>query len=695
MSAPTKGMLSQQAARKSLMGTLIDLYKTDLAFRGMTDFAVIGFITMMFVHPPAAIQWPSWDILRPAAKPIPEPTPPPAPLPPAAAAVPIQFPPRIKNARFSDPFIFDIDKSSFESSSADDQKRLAEAWVAIAFDQSDNALAALKGASDTDPNVALLRGAAEAARRTQPGYTAAERYWRQAVDGGSVQAKALLGQLIGSGLTGVAGNPHEAAQLIDAGVDLGDRQAMRIAGIGYLSGELGRLDPTHAADLLKRSADAGDPMAMALYARMLSDDLGVANADRNLAAAYLEKAANAGLTMAQFTLGQWIFDQFSNGVRADPKDGIAWMERAYEMGRSLTGLTGLAAFLDGAPGAWSNKKLAADNIRRCSALPYCQVFVGYEWKEGNFGKVDLVAARAHTAVSTRYNANGIAQLNEIDAQLTPAQRAEAATLEQKLLDGMTPEPPELTIQFPDLPSIPRLEAIWPSIPPIAGVPSSTTEPDKPAVSPSDLQSLFDQGEAAFYKGDYRAAIAAMDRYIDAAQSADDTSKAIGYYARARASLQMALAEGDTCKAMLPPPPSCSSATKFEPAAKDLEKSLALDPNQAEANFLVGLIADRTGDKRKAIDYYTYALRANRDYGAAYNNRGVVYADLGQNDLAMADYNEAIRCDPQNAWAWANRGVLFTYYRNKKQAISDLRRALAIDENLSYARENLRRLGVRP
>lgn len=37
--AGTKGMLPQRAAGKSLMGTLIDLYKADLAFRGMVDFA--------------------------------------------------------------------------------------------------------------------------------------------------------------------------------------------------------------------------------------------------------------------------------------------------------------------------------------------------------------------------------------------------------------------------------------------------------------------------------------------------------------------------------------------------------------------------------------------------------------------------------------------------------------------------------
>lgn len=134
--------------------------------------------------------------------------------------------------------------------------------------------------------------------------------------------------------------------------------------------------------------------------------------------------------------------------------------------------------------------------------------------------------------------------------------------------------------------------------------------------------------------------------------------------------------------------------KVRTGIKGLAQSLELDPDQADANFLTGFIAEKTGDKRKAIDFYTYALRANRDYGPAYNNRGSIYFDLSQLDLAMADYNEAIRVDPQNSWAWANRGVLYTYFRNKKQAISDLNRALDIDPNFNYARENLRKLGVR-
>lgn len=234
----------------------------------------------------------------------------------------------------------------------------------------------------------------------------------------------------------------------------------------------------------------------------------------------------------------------------------------------------------------------------------------------------------------------------------------------------------------------------PAAPRPSPAPSPQPTPSNSSPSSSELQSTYDQGEALFYKGEYRAALPVFDKLVEMSQSADNKSKALAYYMRARTSVQIANEEGDTCKAMLPRPPSCSTATKYEPASKDLAQSLELDPDQADANFLTGFIAEKTGDKRKAIDFYTYALRANRDYGPAYNNRGTIYFDLRQLDLAMADYNEAIRVDPQNAWTWANRGVLFTYFRNRKQAISDLNRALDIDPNFAYARDNLRRLGVR-
>src|ERR1700733_10526106 len=52
------GMLSRTGARKSPLATVIDLYTNDLAFRGMTDFAAIGAVVMMFLSPPASVTWP-------------------------------------------------------------------------------------------------------------------------------------------------------------------------------------------------------------------------------------------------------------------------------------------------------------------------------------------------------------------------------------------------------------------------------------------------------------------------------------------------------------------------------------------------------------------------------------------------------------------------------------------------------------
>lgn len=78
--------------------------------------------------------------------------------------MPIQFLPIIKDAKLSDTFTFDFDNSAFASASADDRKRLEAARISIALGDSDKAIADLKDGSSTDPNVALLRGAAEMTR---------------------------------------------------------------------------------------------------------------------------------------------------------------------------------------------------------------------------------------------------------------------------------------------------------------------------------------------------------------------------------------------------------------------------------------------------------------------------------------------------------------------------------------------------
>ncbi len=57
----------------------------------------------------------------------------------------------------------------------------------------------------------------------------------------------------------------------------------------------------------------------------------------------------------------------------------------------------------------------------------------------------------------------------------------------------------------------------------------------------------------------------------------------------------------------------------------------------------------------ALSDYNTAVRINPNYTEAYNNRGVVRADIGEHVSAISDYDIAIWLDPTDAIAYYNRG----------------------------------------
>src|SRR5580700_7429333 len=128
--------------------------------------------------------------------------------------------------------------------------------------------------------------------------------------------------------------------------------ALRAAGIGYLNGEFGVLDPIRGVVLIKRAAEAGDPPAMLYFAYLLSTGTGV---EKNAAMAedYARRAAAAGLTAAQETLGAWFLDRYKSGFVADPSEGVRWLKQAYELGFSTNALVRLGVFYaDEGRGKW-------------------------------------------------------------------------------------------------------------------------------------------------------------------------------------------------------------------------------------------------------------------------------------------------------------------------------------------------------
>ena len=64
------------------------------------------------------------------------------------------------------------------------------------------------------------------------------------------------------------------------------------------------------------------------------------------------------------------------------------------------------------------------------------------------------------------------------------------------------------------------------------------------------------------------------------------------------------------------------------------------------------------EPNKAIEYLNNAIKLQPNNAETYNQRGVAYKNLGQNQRAIEDYNEAIRLKPDNVLAYYNRGTVY-------------------------------------
>ena len=68
------------------------------------------------------------------------------------------------------------------------------------------------------------------------------------------------------------------------------------------------------------------------------------------------------------------------------------------------------------------------------------------------------------------------------------------------------------------------------------------------------------------------------------------------------------------------------------------------------------VQDETGNTRSVINYYTGAIRKDKENADLYINRGIAYTIGGYLDAALKDYNKAIKIDSQNASAYYNRAI---------------------------------------
>ena len=532
MGAAHGGGMLPTNRRKPPLRTFVSLYRGEFAFQGMVDFAAIGLVVLLFLHPPSADQVRSWlsrigigsgetqpkavstapvqtgaqsgapqstkqgQGSAPAAKqPSPGAQTAQGQQPPVAPpSNPIIFPTEIARPSLANVMLVEIGETAFRNSHAADQQRLLAARAAYRNGRGGEIVDILKDADGRDPNVAFMRGLGLLIRGDEASAKAAEESLRTAVAAQHTLAETLLGRILITAPKGITKNVEEGRRLIEAAAASGDPQGQRVAAIALISAEFGSFQPDRAASLFKKAAEAGDPQAMFHYAHVLSEGIGVP-ADRAAAMDFLGRAAAAGLTTAQLTIGEILLDQYEAKALNDPSDAVAWFERAMQKGFSWLALNKLQRLYGwvGRDAPWNDKSRYFELAKQCSGLAemYCQYSNSIAFQNGWGAAKDATGAYVHALIARDLGHPNV-KAETIDAlgnSLTAKERADAAERARLLRQKLGPVPGLVVFQYPDA----TRPSPWISIGDIEKTaPAQQSQPAQNAGEPAAASINFDE-----------------------------------------------------------------------------------------------------------------------------------------------------------------------------------------------------------
>jgi protein O-GlcNAc transferase len=114
------------------------------------------------------------------------------------------------------------------------------------------------------------------------------------------------------------------------------------------------------------------------------------------------------------------------------------------------------------------------------------------------------------------------------------------------------------------------------------------------------------------------------------------------------------------------------------ARQQLAVARSLAPQRADGWLLSGVVADRLGDRRTALQEYVTAVRQAPQFVPALVAAGNALAEAGEVARARAAFADVTRLDPGNAMGWLSLGLLDLQMDRHGAARDSLRRALASD-----------------
>jgi tetratricopeptide (TPR) repeat protein len=544
------------------------------------------------------------------------------------------FPNEIVNPTLANRSIITVDQTAFASSAATDRQRLTAALAAYYRSESQQGIDVLKPADANDRNVQFMLGLLDLGSNTYDSVRVAQGLLRTAADAGQRQAAVVLGGT----LMGWLGLPKDVPQgrgLIEKGAAAGDSYAMRLAAIGYLSGEFGAHDPAKAFGLMRQAADGGDPIAMAHLAWLYYSGPGGIARDETKAIDYLHRAAETGVTSIQNMIAVWAWNRYATGEPQDPSEFFKWNERAFQRGHSVLALGYLAFNYWFVRAPWTDTARSFSLLQLCAryAYGYCHYWLGEAFYSGSGTPKDLVKAYAAYTVARQLGSDASRFLQELDASMLPEAKTAATELARKVSAGLSPVPAVIELQTAEaiaggwiwnLPQ-PQANAV-----PVQPSTKQDTQSNTAPVQPSSKTAATESADGPACQngdGDPDVGISACERVIGSGV----TGTELGW-----------------------------------------------------AHYWNGWHNGRKQQHDPAISHYGEAIRLQTNLSWARNNRGVEFLRLGNLDAALRDFSEVIAADPSFPLAYANLGEIFLRQNQPDKAIADATQALRLDPKLQYA-----------
>ncbi|MET0401104.1 MAG: social motility TPR repeat lipoprotein Tgl [Cystobacter sp.] len=127
------------------------------------------------------------------------------------------------------------------------------------------------------------------------------------------------------------------------------------------------------------------------------------------------------------------------------------------------------------------------------------------------------------------------------------------------------------------------------------------------------------------------------------------------------------------------------------AYKELQKSLALNPDYAEAHNVTAILLHLAFNRpQEAIVHYEKALKVRPSFSEAKTNLGNVYLSQSRYDEAIALYEQALNdmLYPTPFIAQGNMGWALYKKGNKEQGVQNIKAAVTLNPNFCLGYRNL-------